>query len=104
MKSMILLSDIEGGNAGSEGVSRSQDEGQVDVLGLCGTEIISDTEYLTVTDHVVHTAETQLGHNGSELVCDVVEEVDDMLRCANELLAELRVLSSDTNRASIQLR
>ena len=57
-----------------------------------------------MADHIIHRPETQFGHDRSELIGDVVEKVDDMLGCANKLLTELRILSSDTDGASVQLK
>ncbi|GKT57393.1 conserved hypothetical protein [Colletotrichum tofieldiae] len=96
---VVLLADVERGNAGAELVSRSQEEGEVDVGGLVGAEIVADPEDLNVANHLVDGAETKLGHDGTELVGDVVEEVDDVLGSAGELLAELGILGGDTNRA-----
>jgi hypothetical protein len=104
MKPMVLLSDVEGSNARSESVCRSQDKRKVDVLRLSGAKVVSDSEYFAVADHVVHSSETQLGHDGSEFIGDVVKEVDDMLGCTNKLLTEFRILSSDTDGASVQLK
>jgi hypothetical protein len=56
-----------------------------------------------VTNHLVDGSETELGHDGSELVGNIVEEVDDVLGSSSELLAKLRILGSDTNRASVQM-
>ncbi|GJD02058.1 hypothetical protein ColKHC_10883 [Colletotrichum higginsianum] len=79
VKLVVLLADVEGGNAGAELVSRSQEEGEVDVGGLVGAKVVADSEDLDVANHLVDGAETKLGHDGTELVGDIVEEVDDVL-------------------------
>jgi hypothetical protein len=54
-----------------------------------------------MTDHLVHRPEAEFGHDGTQLVGDIVEEVDDMLGRAGELLAELGILRGDADRASV---
>ncbi|GKT49344.1 uncharacterized protein ColSpa_09525 [Colletotrichum spaethianum] len=100
---VVLLADVESSNAGAELVSRSQEEREVDVGGLVGAEIIADPEDFDVANHLVDGAETKLGHDGTELVGDVVEEVDNVLGSTGELLAKLGVLGGDTNRARVQV-
>jgi hypothetical protein len=56
-----------------------------------------------VANHLVDGAETELSHDGTELIGHVVEEVDDVLGRTLELLTKLRILSSNTNRAGIQV-
>jgi hypothetical protein len=103
VETVVLLANVESGNTRAEGVRRCQDQGQVNVLSLGSTEVIADTKDLAVTDHIVNGPEAELGHDRTELVCDVVEEVDNVLGGTGELLAELRVLGSDTDRASVKL-
>ncbi|CAF3597842.1 unnamed protein product [Fusarium graminearum] len=103
VKLVVLLSDIEGGNARSELVSRGQEKRQVDVGCLVSSKVIAHLENLYMSNHLIDGTEAKLGHNGSKLVGDIVEEVDDMLGGASELLSELRVLSSDTNGAGVQV-
>jgi hypothetical protein len=56
-----------------------------------------------VANHLVDSPVTKLGHDGTQLVGDVVEEIDDMLGSALELLAEFGILGGDTNRAGVEL-
>jgi hypothetical protein len=56
-----------------------------------------------VTNHLVDGPVAELGHDGTQLVGNVVEEVDDMFGRTLELLAELGVLGSDTNGAGVLL-
>ena len=100
---VVLLSDVVGSNTRTKSVGWCQDQRQIDVLGLGVPEIIADLEQLSVADHLVDSSEAKLGHDGTELVGDVVEEVDDVLRSTIELLAKLRILGSDTNRACVQM-
>jgi hypothetical protein len=100
---VVLLAHVVSGNARTQGVGRGEDQRQVDVLGLCVPEILADLEHLGVADHLVDGPVSELGHDGTQLVGDVVEEVDDVLRSTLELLAELGVLGGDTNRAGVQV-
>lgn len=103
MQLVVLLANVVGGNARSERVCWSQDQAEVDVLGLCVAQIFADLEHLGVANHLVDSAEAQLGHDSTKLVGDVVEEVDDVLRRALELLPELWILGCNTDRASVQV-
>jgi hypothetical protein len=98
---VILLANIESGDTRSELVGWSQEKRQVNVGSLVGSQVIADPKDLDVANHLVDGAETELGHDGTELVGHIVEEVDDVLGSALELLTELRILSSNTNRASV---
>ena len=79
-----------------------EDEGKVDVLSLRVSEIVTDLEHLGVTDHLVDSPEAKLGHDGTELIGDVVEEVDNVFGRTGELLPEIRILGSDTDRAGVK--
>ena len=100
---MVLLADVEGCNARAELVGRSQDQRQIDVRRFGRSQILTDLEDLNMTDHLINSPETKLGHDGAELVSNVIKEVDYVLRGAGKLLAELRILSGNTDRAGIQL-
>ena len=100
---MILLANVVGGDTGAELVGRLQDLGQINVGGLCGAQFLSHAKLLGTTNHLIDGAETKLGHDCTELVGDVVEEVDDVLGCTSELLPELRVLGGNTDRASVEM-
>jgi hypothetical protein len=103
MKTMVLLANIKGGNTRAQGVCRRKDERQVNILSLGCAEIIADAESLAVAHHVVDGAVTKLGHDRAEFVGDIVEEVDDMLWRAVELLPKLRVLCGDTDGAGVKI-
>jgi hypothetical protein len=100
---VVLLSDVEGGNTRSELVCRCQEKRQVNVGCLIGSKVVTHLQDLDVAYHLVDGSETKLSHDGSELVGHIVEEVDDVLGSSGELLAKLRILGSDTNRASVQV-
>lgn len=84
-------------------MSRSQDERQINVLLLRRPDVVSDLQELSTSDHLINGTETKLGHNSTEFIGHVVEEVDNMLRSPLELLPELWILGSNTNWASIQV-
>lgn len=55
-----------------------------------------------MTDYFVNSTEAKLSHDLSECL-SIVEEVDDMLRAAFELLAKIRILSSNTDEAHVNV-
>lgn len=104
VEAMVLLADVEGGDTGAKLVGRRENERKIDVSGLVGAQILANLEDLSTTDHLVHGAEAKLGHDGTELVGNIVEEVDDVLGSTSELLAKLRILGGDTDRASVLMK
>lgn len=82
-------------------MSRSQDERQVNVLLLGNADVISNLQQLSTPDHLINGAEAEFGHNRTEFIGHIVEEIDDMLGSTLELLPELRILSSNANWASV---
>ncbi|KAH3660385.1 hypothetical protein OGAPHI_006971 [Ogataea philodendri] len=101
MQSVILFLDTSGSNTWSDGVGRSKNWRQVDVGILGGSQIISNVKLFGSTNHLVDGSETKLGHDSSQLVRNVVEEVDNVLRSSLELFSQNRVLSSNTDWTSV---
>ena len=64
-----------------------------------GTEV----QPLDPPDHLGHRAEPERGHVLAHFLGDEPEEVLDELRLAGEVLAELRILRRDADRARIQM-
>jgi hypothetical protein len=56
-----------------------------------------------MANHLVDSSEAKLSHDCTKFVCNIVEEVDDVLGGALELLTKFRVLSSNTNRAGVSI-
>ena len=54
-----------------------------------------------MTNHFINGPDTELRHNCPEFISYVVEEVDDMLRCAFKLLSQNGILGGYSNRACI---
>jgi hypothetical protein len=100
---VVLLANVVCRNTRTQCVGGSKDQRQVDVLGLCVPEILADLEHLSVANHLVNRPVTKLGHDGAQLVGNVVEEVDDMFGRTLELLAELGILGGDTDGAGVLL-
>jgi hypothetical protein len=98
---VVLLADVVCRDTRAQGVSRSQNQRQVDVLSLCVPEILADLEHLGVANHLVDCPVSELGHDGAQLIGNVVEEIDDMFGRTLEFLAELGILSSDTDGAGV---
>lgn len=80
-----------------------KDQGQVYILCLCRAKVFANAQHFGVTDHLVDSAEAKFGHNGSQFIGDVVEEVNDMLWRAGKFLAQLWVLSCNTDWAGVQM-
>src|SRR5262249_13848552 len=100
---VVLLTDVVGRNAGADRVRRRQDEGQINVLRLRSSEIISNFQKFSPANHLIDRPQTKLGHDCTELVRNVIEEVDDVFGSAQKLFPKNRVLRSDANGASVQM-
>jgi hypothetical protein len=83
--------------AGSGAGVKIRDKSMFSLLGRL--DVIPDLQQLSTSNHLVDSTNTKLGHNGTELIGDVVEEVDNMLGSPLELFAQLRVLCSDSDGA-----
>ena len=79
----------------------SQYQGQINVLGLVGPKILPDPQALGMANHFIDCSKTKLCHDGSQLIGNVVKEVDNVLRSTLELLAELGILGRDTDWACV---
>jgi phage FluMu gp28-like protein len=99
MESVVLLANVKSSNARSKFVGWRKYERQVDVGSFAGSELVSHFQALNVSNHLIDGSKPQFSHDSSQLVSDVVEKVNDMLRRSCELLAEFRILSRDTDRA-----
>ena len=64
---------------------------------------VADVEHVDAADHLVDRAEAELGHDLAQLLGDEEHEVDDVLGLARELLAQLRVLRRDADRAGVEV-
>jgi hypothetical protein len=103
MKLMVLLADIVRRHTRSDGMSGSEDEGQVDVFRLRRSKVVSHTKQFGMTDHFIDGPNAKLGHDGAKLVGNVVKEVDDVLRRALELLSKDWILGGDADGAGVEL-
>ena len=54
-----------------------------------------------MANHLINSSETELGHDGPQLVGHVVKEIDHMLRSASKLIPQFGILGSNTNRACV---
>ena len=56
------------------------------------------------TSHkLIHTADTELTHIFTQLLCNKSHKVNDIFRFSGKTLTKLRILGCDTNRAGIQV-
>src|SRR6516164_7375900 len=60
-------------------------------------------EHIDAPDHLIDGSESHLRHVLANLLCNVEEEIDDVLGLSLELLAQNRILRRDANRAGIQM-
>ena len=100
---MVLLADIERRNSRAKLVCRREEKRQVNIGRLVGPKVVAHSQDLYMADHLVDRSETELGHDRTKLVGDVVKKVDDMLWRASELLSQLGVLSGDADGTSVQM-
>jgi hypothetical protein len=101
MKLVILLADVIGSDTWSEGVCWGQNERQVYVLRFWRAKIITDAEDLRTSNHLINSPESKFGHDGAQLVCNVIKEVDYVFRGPLELLPQLGILGGDTDGTGI---
>ena len=82
---------------------RGEDRRDVEAVRLPVVDRRLHVERLDVSDHLLHRAEPELGHQLADLLGDELEEVDDELGLAAEALAQLRVLGGDADRAGVEV-
>ncbi len=80
-----------------------EDLAEIEAAGLVVVDRLSHVEQVAAADHLVDRAEAELRHQLAHLLGDELEEVDDVLGAAAELLAELRVLGGDPDRAGVEV-
>jgi hypothetical protein len=76
---------------------------EIEALGLPVLDQRALVEHLHLTDHLVHRAIAELGHDLAHLLGDEEEIVDDVLGLADEALAQHRVLRGDADRAGVEV-
>ena len=80
-----------------------QDLAEVEALGLVVVERRCMFEQVAAADQVVELPEAQFGHQLAHFLGDELEEADDVLGLAAELLAQPRVLGGDSDGARIEV-
>ena len=80
-----------------------KDRREIDALRLPVGIVNVHVDLFHVADHFVDATEAKLGHVLAHLLGDEEEEVDDVLRCAGEALAQNGILGGDADRAGIQV-
>src|SRR5256885_11063954 len=81
----------------------SEYEREINILCLCRTQVISNSQQFSMTNHLVHAPNAKLRHDCAELISNVVEEVDDVLRRAFKLLSKDWILGRYSDRTHIQV-
>src|SRR5207248_8638877 len=80
-----------------------QDGRVVEAPGLPVIDRAPDLQAIDAADHFVDRAEAEPGHVLAHFLGDEAEEVDNELRLARELLAQLRILRRDADRARVEV-
>ena len=80
-----------------------ENRGKVEPLRLPVIDCIFGVEHVDAPDHLVHRAESHLGHVLPNLLRDEEKEIDHVLRLALEALAQLGILRRNAHRAGIQV-
>ena len=95
-----------GANLASAGLHLGliQQRGQIQIFVLPVTSLFRlRNEHLGATHHLVDGAEAQHGHVFTHLLRDKAHVVNDVFRLAAEVLAQRRVLGSNTHGAGVQV-
>ncbi len=64
---------------------------------------VAGFEDVGAADHLVERAEAELGHDLADFLGDEAHEVHGVFRTTGEVLAELRVLGGDADRAGVEV-
>ncbi len=102
LEPVILVADLADGDVRPD-VGPVEDLAEIEALGLVVVDGLAHLEQVAAADHLVDRAEAELGHQLAHFLGDELEEVDDVLGLAAELLAELGVLGGDADRAGIEV-
>ena len=90
-------------DCGLRDVGRVQHLREIDARGLPVRQGVAHLETIDTADHLVDGAEPELRHQLAHFFGDEPEVVLDELRLAGELLAQLRILRGDADRAGVQV-
>ena len=74
-----------------------ENRGKIKPLRLPVIDCLFGVEHVDAADHLVHRAESHLGHVLPNLLREEEEEIDHVLRLALESLAQLRILRRDAD-------
>src|SRR5438105_8299847 len=77
--------------------------GEIEALGLPVLDDLTLVEHLHLSDHFDEGAKTHGRHQVAHLFGDEEEEIDDVLRLADEALAQHRILGCDADRTGIEV-
>ena len=100
---------VEGGRLRLRAPSRPvgarvvQDRREVDAAVAPLRKRRVDVEQVDAADEIVESRDAELRHDPPRLLGDEEEEVDDVLGLAGELLAQVRILRRDPDRARVQV-
>mmetsp|Transcript_9325 Transcript_9325/g.18389 ORF Transcript_9325/g.18389 Transcript_9325/m.18389 type:complete len:622 (-) Transcript_9325:3164-5029(-) len=82
---------------------RLQETREVETLGLVVELCLVDAEHVSASNHLLVCAESKESHVRANVLSKELEEVHHVLRLANKLGAELRVLGCDTDGTCVEV-
>src|SRR6478672_6713194 len=80
-----------------------ENRGKIEPLRLPMIDCLFRVEHVDAPDHLVHRAESHVGHVLPNLFREEKKEIDHVLGLALEALAQLRILRGNADRTSIQM-
>jgi hypothetical protein len=76
---------------------------EIEAMRLPMLDHLGAIEHLHLADHLIERAIAEFGHPFAYFLSDEEEIIDDMLRLADEALAQHRVLRRDTDRTGVEM-
>ena len=80
-----------------------EDAREIEAARLPVVDARAHVEQVGAADQIVDAADAELRHQLARFLGDEEQEIDDVLGLARELLAQLRILRGDADRAGIQM-
>lgn len=80
-----------------------QQSAEVDALLLPMIRSLNSIQTVGASDHFLNGAEAEAGHNFAQILRDESHKVNDMLRIASKVLAQIRILCCDADRTGVHL-
>ena len=101
-QAVLLFFAIEDGDLRPD-VGLGEDTRKIEALGLPMVDGRPGVEPVHAPDHFIEGPKTELGHDLAHFLGDEGKEIDDVLRLADEALAQFLVLGSDPGRTRVEV-